>query len=37
MQFKKVNQFDNLEFGYISDLSGGYISKNKKLELEPLE
>lgn len=31
MEFEKVNQFDNLEFSYICDFSGGYISKNNKL------
>lgn len=40
MEFVKVDRFDDLEFGYISNISGGYISKNKKLfdniELTPL-
>jgi predicted deacylase len=31
MEFRKVNQFDNLEMGYICDYSGGYISRNKNL------
>ena len=31
MEFEKVSQFDNLEFSYISDFSGGYISKNKNI------
>lgn len=31
MEFRKVSQFDNLEVSYISDLSGGYVSKNKNL------
>lgn len=31
MEFEKVNQFDNLEFGYVCDFSGGYVSRNKKL------
>jgi hypothetical protein len=36
MVFKKVEGFDNLEIDYISDFSGGYISRNKNLlgELE---
>ena len=28
MYFEKVEYYDNLEMGYISNLSGGYISKN---------
>lgn len=40
MEFERVNHFDNLEFGYVCDFSGGYISKNKRLfdniELTPL-
>lgn len=31
MEFEKVNQFDNLEMGYVCDYSGGYVSRNKKL------
>ncbi|WP_298521468.1 succinylglutamate desuccinylase/aspartoacylase family protein [uncultured Methanobrevibacter sp.] len=31
MEFEKVNQCENLEFGYICDFSGGYVSRNKKL------
>ena len=31
MEFERVNHFDNLEFGYVCDFSGGYISKNKQL------
>ena len=31
MYFEKVGDFDNLEVGYISNLSGGYISKNTHL------
>ena len=31
MEFERVNQFGNLEYSYISDFSGGYIYKNKKL------
>ena len=31
MEFEKVGQFNDLEFGYVSDFSGGYISKNKRL------
>ncbi|MBQ6512663.1 succinylglutamate desuccinylase/aspartoacylase family protein [Methanobrevibacter sp.] len=31
MYFEKVEDFDNLEVGYISNLSGGYISKNTHL------
>lgn len=31
MEFKKVNQFDNLEISYVCDFSGGYISRNKNL------
>lgn len=36
MQFRKVDEFDNLEMTYISDFSGGYISRNKHV-LEKLE
>lgn len=31
MDFEKIGQFDNLEVNYISNFSGGYISKNKNL------
>lgn len=31
MEFEKVNQFDNLEYTYICDFSGGYVSKNRNL------
>lgn len=31
MYFKKVEEFGNLEMCYISDFSGGYISRNRKL------
>ena len=31
MVFKKVEGFDNLEMDYISNFSGGYISRNKNL------
>lgn len=31
MEFEKVDGFSNLEFAYVSDRSGGYISKNKYL------
>lgn len=31
MEFKNVNQFDNLEMSYLCDFSGGYISRNKNL------
>lgn len=31
MYFKKIEQFGNLEMGYVSDFSGGYISRNKHL------
>ena len=31
MYFKKVEGFENLEIGSISDFSGGYISRNRKL------
>ena len=36
MHFTKIEEFGNLEIGYVSDLSGGYISRNKNLfnELE---
>ncbi len=36
MHFKKIGEFDNLEMAYVSDFSGGYISRNKNLfnELE---
>ena len=40
MHFKKIDQFGNLEMSYISDFSGGYISRNKhileNLELNPI-
>ncbi|MBR1609886.1 MAG: succinylglutamate desuccinylase/aspartoacylase family protein [Methanobrevibacter sp.] len=36
MHFEKIEEFGNLEFGYVSDFSGGFISKNSKL-LEQLE
>ena len=40
MHFKKIGQFGNLEMAYISDFSGGYISRNnhimKNLELNRL-
>lgn len=40
MEFQKLNQFNNLEMGYISRISGGYISKNRhifeKIKLNPL-
>lgn len=36
MHFKKIEEFVNLEVGYVSDISGGYISRNKHL-LENLE
>lgn len=36
MVFKKVEGFDNLEMDYISDFSGGYISRNTNL-FEELE
>ena len=39
MEFQKLNQFNNLEMGYISRISGGYISKNRhifeKIKLNP--
>lgn len=31
MDFEKIEQFDNLEVSFISNFSGGYISKNKNL------
>ena len=31
MYFEKIEQFGNFEVSYISDFSGGYISRNKKL------
>lgn len=31
MEFEKVNQFDDLEYGYVCDYSGGYVSKNKNI------
>ena len=31
MHFKKIDEFENLEMGYICDFSGGYISRNKQL------
>ena len=40
MEFQKLNKFNNLEMGYISRISGGYISKNRhifeKIKLNPL-
>ena len=40
MYFKKIEKFDNLEMDYISNFSGGYISRNRnlfeKLELSEL-
>ena len=36
MVFRKVEGFDNLEFDYISNFSGGYISRNRNL-IERLE
>ena len=36
MPFKKVEEFGNLEMKYISDFSGGYISRNKAI-LDNLE
>lgn len=40
MIFEKIEQFDNLEMSYVSDFSGGYISRNKhvlkNLELNEL-
>ena len=29
MHFEKVERFDNLEMGYVSNFSGGYISRNR--------
>lgn len=31
MHFEKIGEFANLEMGYVSDLSRGYISRNKQL------
>ena len=31
MVFKKIEGFDNLEIDYISNFSGGYISRNRNL------
>jgi hypothetical protein len=31
MDFEKVDGFDNLEMGYVSNLSGGFISKNTNI------
>ena len=31
MEFEKVDGFDTLEYGYVCDFSGGYVSKNKNL------
>lgn len=40
MEFQKLYQFNNLEMSYISNLSGGYISKNRhifeNIKLNPL-
>lgn len=31
MHFRKIEEFGNLEMAYVSDISGGYISRNKRL------
>lgn len=31
MHLKKIGQFENLEMGYISEFSGGYISRNRDI------
>lgn len=31
MHFRKIEEFGNLEMAYVSDISGGYISRNKHL------
>lgn len=31
MHFKKIDEFDNIEMKYISDFSGGFISRNKQV------
>ena len=31
MHFEKIEQFDNLEMTYLSDLSRGYISRNRAI------
>jgi len=31
MHFKKIDEFENLEMGYICNFSGGYVSRNKQL------
>ena len=36
MVFEKIGEFGNLEIDYVSDFSGGFISRNSKL-LEKLE
>lgn len=40
MRFENIDQFDNLEMSYVSNISGGYISKNnnifKNIELTDL-
>jgi hypothetical protein len=36
MHFRKMEEFNNLEMGYVSDFSGGYISRNRAI-LENLE
>ena len=36
MYFKKIEEFDGLEMAYVSDFSGGFISRNKAI-LENLE
>ena len=36
MLFKKIEEFGNLEMAYISDFSGGYVSRNKAV-LDNLE
>jgi hypothetical protein len=36
MLFKKIEEFGNLEMSYVSDFSGGYISRNKSI-LDNLE
>ena len=40
MRFENIDQFDNLKMSYVSNISGGYISKNnnifKNIELTDL-
>ena len=32
MHFKKIEEFGNLEMAYVSDFSGGFISRNSHID-----